>query len=55
MNLLEKPIEPLEGVQNVLNKLNGRYKLAVATKDDFLDQERKLTGQVFSSHRDHVG
>ena len=40
--LLEKPIEMLEGVQDVLEALKGHYRLVVATKGDLLDQERKL-------------
>ena len=40
--LLERPIEMLEGVEDVLKSLSGKYKLVVATKGDLLDQERKL-------------
>lgn len=40
--MLEKPIELLEGVEEVLEALHGKYKLIVATKGDLLDQERKL-------------
>ena len=40
--LLEKPVEVLEGVEDVLKSLSGKYKLVVATKGDLLDQERKL-------------
>ncbi len=40
--LLAKPIEMLDGVEEVLKALSGRYKLVVATKGDLLDQERKL-------------
>ncbi|MEP7231726.1 MAG: HAD family hydrolase [Ginsengibacter sp.] len=41
-DLLDKPIEMLEGVEDVLKALSGKYKLVVATKGDLLDQERKL-------------
>jgi putative hydrolase of the HAD superfamily len=41
-DLLDKPIEMLEGVEKVLQTLAGKYKLVVATKGDLLDQERKL-------------
>jgi putative hydrolase of the HAD superfamily len=41
-DMLEKPIELLEGVEEVLQSLHGKYKLIVATKGDLLDQERKL-------------
>ena len=40
--LLQKPIQKLEGVDEVLQNLKGRYRLVVATKGDLLDQERKL-------------
>ncbi|RKF03159.1 putative hydrolase of the HAD superfamily [Tenacibaculum lutimaris] len=40
--MLEKPIELLDGVEEVLEELHGKYKLIVATKGDLLDQERKL-------------
>lgn len=40
--MLEKPIELLDGVEEVLQSLQGKYKLIVATKGDLLDQERKL-------------
>ncbi len=40
--LLEKPIQKLEGVEEVLQTLKQKYRLVVATKGDLLDQERKL-------------
>ena len=40
--MLEKPIELLDGIEEVLQALQGKYKLIVATKGDLLDQERKL-------------
>ncbi len=40
--LLERPIEMLEGVEQTLQALAGKYRLVVATKGDLLDQERKL-------------
>lgn len=40
--MLVKPINLLDGVEEVLQKLQGNYKLIVATKGDLLDQERKL-------------
>ena len=56
--LLEKPIEILEGVEEVLKALKGKYRLVVATKGDLLDQERKLkirAGALLSSYRNNVG
>ncbi|HEX6335295.1 MAG TPA: HAD family hydrolase, partial [Flavisolibacter sp.] len=40
--LLARPIELLDGVEDVLAALKDRYRLVVATKGDLLDQERKL-------------
>lgn len=40
--LINKPVELLDGVEKVLKKLQNKYRLIVATKGDLLDQERKL-------------
>ncbi|NNC71226.1 MAG: HAD family hydrolase [Flavobacteriaceae bacterium] len=40
--MLEKPIELLEGVEDTLKALKDNYKLILVTKGDLLDQERKL-------------
>jgi putative hydrolase of the HAD superfamily len=40
--LLARPIELLEGVEETVQALKERYRLVVATKGDLLDQERKL-------------
>ncbi len=40
--ILDKPIQKLNGVEEVLSTLKERYRLVVATKGDLLDQERKL-------------
>ncbi|MEB0303676.1 HAD family hydrolase, partial [Mucilaginibacter sp. 5C4] len=39
--MLNQPIDLLDGVEGVLDKLKGKYSLVVATKGDLLDQERK--------------
>ena len=52
--LLDKPIELLEGVNHVLNNLFGKYKLVVATKGDLLDQERKLAKSKLERFFHHV-
>ncbi|MCD7932129.1 MAG: HAD hydrolase-like protein [Tannerellaceae bacterium] len=41
-NQLSHPAELLEGVEDTLNALVGRYRLIVVTKGDLLDQEKKL-------------
>lgn len=52
--LLEKPIEILEGVENVLAALKGSYRLVVATKGDLLDQERKLKKSGLEHYFHHI-
>jgi putative hydrolase of the HAD superfamily len=40
--MLDKPIEKMDSVDEVLRLLKEKYRLVVATKGDLLDQERKL-------------
>lgn len=51
---LNKPIELLEGVEQVLTALKGEYRLVVATKGDLLDQERKLQKSGLESYFHHI-
>lgn len=53
-DMLSKPIELLDGVQETLEALNGDYKLIVATKGDLLDQERKLKKSGLLDYFHHV-
>ena len=52
--LLNEPIELLDGVENVLESLQGKYRLVVATKGDLLDQERKLRKSGLSKYFHHI-
>ncbi|WP_439130521.1 HAD family hydrolase [Polaribacter sp.] len=52
--MLEKPIELLPGVNEVLQALQGKFKLIVATKGDLLDQERKLAKSNLLKYFHHV-
>lgn len=52
--LLEKPIELLDGVEETLETLKGKYKLVVATKGDLLDQHRKLTKSGLGHYFHHI-
>lgn len=52
--MLEKPIELLTGVEEVLKALHGKYKLIVATKGDLLDQERKLKKSGLLKYFHHI-
>lgn len=53
-DMLEKPIELLDGVEEVLKSLHGKYKLIVATKGDLLDQERKLDKSGLLQYFHHI-
>lgn len=52
--MLNKPIELLEGVEEVLKTLSPNYKLILATKGDLLDQERKLEKSGLYQYFDHI-
>jgi putative hydrolase of the HAD superfamily len=52
--LLEKPIVLLDGVQETLEALYGKYKLVVATKGDLLDQRRKLHNSGLGHYFHHI-
>ncbi|MCL3782544.1 HAD family hydrolase [Prolixibacteraceae bacterium JC049] len=52
--MLERPIELLDGVNEVLTALKGKYKLIVATKGDLLDQERKLRKSGLLQYFHHI-
>jgi putative hydrolase of the HAD superfamily len=52
--MLNQPIELLDGVEEVLKDLKGKYRLVVATKGDLLDQERKLRKSNLNSYFHHV-
>jgi len=52
--LLQKPIELLDGVEETLNALHGKYKLIVATKGDLKDQQRKLHDSGLGPYFHHI-
>ena len=52
--MINKPVELLDGVENVLSLLSENYKLVVATKGDLLDQERKLEKSGLDSYFHHI-
>jgi putative hydrolase of the HAD superfamily len=52
--LLEKPIGLLDGVEETLEALKGKYKLVVATKGDLLDQRRKLHNSGLGHYFHHI-
>jgi putative hydrolase of the HAD superfamily len=53
-NMINKPVELLEGVEQVLKSLFGKYKLILATKGDLLDQERKLEKSGLLDYFHHI-
>lgn len=52
--MINKPVELLDGVETVLQKLSINYKLILATKGDLLDQERKLEKSGLLSYFHHI-
>lgn len=53
-NMLDKPVELLEGVEEVLHTLSNDYRLIVVTKGDLLDQERKLEKSGLLDYFHHI-
>ncbi len=53
-DLIKEPVELLDGVEMVLEKLYHNYKLLVATKGDLLDQERKLNASGLNKYFHHI-
>ena len=48
--MLDKPVEPLPGVADVLRDLAGAFDLMVITKGDLFDQEAKLAKSGLDGH-----
>ena len=52
--LLQKPIELLDDVEQTLKTLHKKYKLIVATKGDLKDQQSKLQRSGLSHYFHHI-
>ncbi len=52
--LINKQIELLDDVEEVLKNLKPKYRLVVATKGDLLDQERKLMKSGLEKYFHHI-
>jgi putative hydrolase of the HAD superfamily len=52
--MLDKPVEPLPGVAEVLAELAGAYDLMLITKGDLFDQETKLAKSGLGRHFSRV-
>ena len=53
-DMLNKPVELLEGVEEVLKVLSKKYRLILATKGDLLDQEQKLEKSGLTDYFHHI-
>jgi len=53
-DLLQKPVELLPNTTGVLEQLQGKYKLVVATKGDLKDQHRKLHDSGIGAFFHHI-
>lgn len=55
-NLLEMPVNLLDGVEEVLKYLSAsrKYKLIIATKGDLTDQLRKIRKSGLENYFDHI-
>jgi putative hydrolase of the HAD superfamily len=53
-DLLQKPVELMPEVEDVLQQLKGKYKLVVATKGDLKDQHRKLHDSGIGHYFHHI-
>lgn len=52
--MLQKPIVLLDGIEETLQYLHGKYRLVMATKGDLLDQERKLEKSGLAKYFHHI-
>lgn len=52
--MLSKPIELIDEVEDTLKALHGKYKLVVATKGDLKDQHRKLHDSGLGHYFHHI-
>ncbi|REG88747.1 HAD family hydrolase [Algoriphagus antarcticus] len=53
-DMMEKPIEILPGVEEVLAELHNDYRLVMATKGDLVDQEKKLKKSGLDHYFHHI-
>ncbi len=53
-DMLEHPVDILDGVTETLTALSSQHRLLVITKGDLRDQERKLTRSGLAAHFQHV-
>jgi len=52
--MLNAPVELIDGIEDILGALKGKYRLVLATKGDLLDQERKLEKSGLADYFQHI-
>ena len=52
--MITQPVELLDGIEEVLETLQSKYRLIVLTKGDLLDQERKVERSGLEKYFHHV-
>jgi len=52
--MINKPVDLIDGIESVLKQLQGQYTLIIATKGDLLDQERKLKKSALEKYFHHI-
>ncbi len=52
--MITMPVELINGIEEVLEKLSKKYRLILLTKGDLLDQERKLEKSELSEYFHHI-
>jgi len=52
--MLKKPVNLIDGIDDVLKKLKPKYRLIIATKGDLLDQEKKLLKSGLAGYFHHI-
>lgn len=53
-DMMQKPVEIMPGVEEVLAELKENYRLVMATKGDLVDQERKLKKSGLDHYFHHI-
>jgi putative hydrolase of the HAD superfamily len=52
--MTQKPVELLDGIEEVLDNLYGKYNIILATKGDLFDQERKIKKSGLEKYFDSI-
>lgn len=53
-DMISRPVELIDSIEEVLNQLSKKYKLILVTKGDLLDQERKLENSGLINYFHHI-